>query len=99
MCSSFKPTSCCSRSSLIALVTLASATLAGVIPTARIRPLSRTRSHMPLVSIHSHTPTFAPMAHLPIFDADTPIFGHPFDPILLSFLIHLHILPLHLLHN
>ncbi len=89
----------CSRSSLIAWVTLASATLAGVIPTARIRPLSRTRAHMPLVSIHPHTPTLAPMAHLGVFDADTPIFGDALDEAGFVFLIDLHILLLDLLRN
>src|SRR6266478_591219 len=44
MCNSFKATFCRSRSSLIASVTLASGALAGVIPTARMRPLSRSWS-------------------------------------------------------
>src|SRR5437868_2449387 len=44
MCNSFKETACVARSALMASVTLASGALAGVIPTARIRPLSKSCS-------------------------------------------------------
>src|SRR5437016_3591110 len=99
MCSSFKATCCRSRSALIASITLASGTLAGVIPTARIRPLSRTRAPMPLVSIHPHAPTFATMAHLSVFDADAPVLGNPLDEARLSLFADLHILLLDLFCN
>src|SRR6266567_1717336 len=99
MCSSFKTTCCRSKSALIVSVTLASGTLAGVTPTARMRLVSRTRAHMPHVTIHSHTPTFAPMAHLGVFNADTPIFGNALDEAGFAFLIDLHILLLDLIRN
>src|SRR4249920_3768261 len=92
MCSSCKATACSARSALMATVTLASGTLAGVRPTARIRPVSSTRAHMAFVSINAHTATFASVAHLPIFDADASIFGHPFDQAGLPLLINLHVL-------
>src|SRR6266853_1295722 len=48
--------------------------------------------HMAFVSIYAHTATFASVAHLPSFDADTSIFGHPFDQARFPLLIDWHIL-------
>jgi hypothetical protein len=99
MCSSFKDTSCRSRSSLIALVTLASGSLAGVIPTTRIRHVSCTRAHVAFISIHEQAATFASMTHLLIFVTDPSIFGYAFEQARFPLFIDLDILRFDLLSD
>ena len=58
-------------------VTLASGALAGVMPTAGTRPVSRSRSTCRLYPSNSTERDLRPCRISAVLDADPPVFGHP----------------------
>ena len=83
----------------MASVTLASGTLAGVMPTARMRPVSKSWNTWRLYPIDTDTAALAAVPHLGVLHADPPLFGNPLDEASFAVLVHLHILRLDLLGN